>query len=172
MALPSESWGSTLSADPGNELQAKCSEYLHRKMKTRTTLVKFCKGPYLLSLYQFMQFVYPELNTNADIKIKKQLKKEGRQEKAIVGVQECVTYCAINHTDKLCEMTIDFLIEIVACFLQKLALTTLPRGGIYIGGGVSNYICEYIQQRQDIFWKNFLDHTMFSNLWEIFPYIS
>ena len=68
---PGEIWASTLSADQTNELQAKASEYLFRKMKTRTTLTKFLKGPSLLALYQFMQETFPELYTGIEKKIKK-----------------------------------------------------------------------------------------------------
>ena len=53
-------------------------------------------------------------------------------------------------------MTIDFLVEIVACTLAKLALTTLPMGGIYIGGGVTNYLAPYFEKKHDLFLKYFL----------------
>ena len=40
-------------------------------------------------------------------------------------------------------MTLDFLIEMVAQSLQRIALAVLPMGGIYIGGGVGNCLAEY-----------------------------
>jgi glucokinase len=66
-------------------------------------------------------------------------------------------------------MTIDFLIEIVGCFLQKLALTTLPMGGIYISGGVSNYISTYFETKQEIFWTHFLNNPMREAVLEKIP---
>lgn len=44
-------------------------------------------------------------------------------------------------------MTVDFLIEIIGQCLQKFAITALPMGGIYIGGGVANYLSEYIEKK-------------------------
>jgi glucokinase len=55
-------------------------------------------------------------------------------------------------------MTIDFLIEIIASCLQRLALAALPMGGIYLGGGVINYLSDYIEKKQHIFWEHFLKH--------------
>ena len=59
-------------------------------------------------------------------------------------------------------MTIDFLIEIIATCLVKFGMTTLPMGGIYIGGGVANYLSGYIEKKQDIFWKHFLIDNVIS----------
>ena len=69
----------------------------------------------------------PQLYTGAEKTIKKQLKKEGI--KRPIGVQECITYGAVESIDPLCEQTIDFMWEIVASLAQKLALTLAPVPG-------------------------------------------
>ena len=65
--------------------------------------------------------------------------------------------------DPLCKETIEFLWEIVACLLQKMALTTLP-GSIYIGGGVSNYLADFFKANEELFWKHFLNHNQMSQV--------
>jgi glucokinase len=57
-------------------------------------------------------------------------------------------------------MTIDFMIEIIAQCLSKFAVTILPMGGIYVGGGVANYLAKHIERKQDIFWKHFLNNEL------------
>lgn len=69
----------------------------------------------------------------------------------------------------LCERTICFLMEIIGCFLQKLGVISLPMGGIYIGGGVSNYISGFIEKHQDLFWKHFLNSPMRESVLEKIP---
>lgn len=44
-------------------------------------------------------------------------------------------------------MTLDFLLEIIAQSLQRMALTMLPMGGIYLGGGICNVLAEYVEKK-------------------------
>jgi hypothetical protein len=48
------------------------------KMKTKSSLQKFCKGSGILALYQFMKKRHPDLCTDADKKYKSLIKKEGK----------------------------------------------------------------------------------------------
>lgn len=66
-------------------------------------------------------------------------------------------------------MTIEFLIEILGCCLQRFTLATLPMGGVYLGGGVLNYLSEYIQKKQDIFWEHYLNHPSMRDVLEKVP---
>lgn len=132
-------------------------DYLAKEKKTKASLIKFLKGPAILDLYKFMQKRWaPEKYTGAEAKIKKMLKKE--RPGTVIGLQECVTYAALHNEDPLCVETIEFLWEIVAYLLQKLALTLLL-SAIYISGGVSNYLAPFFKNRKDIFWKHFLNHN-------------
>ncbi len=105
-----------------------------------------------------MQSEYPELYTGIEKKLKKEFKKDAPRSKKI-NLQECITHAAVNHLDELCEKTLDFQIEILACILQNLSFITLPYGGIYISGGVANFLSSYIEQKQDVFWHHYLDHS-------------
>ena len=126
--------------------------------------MKFLKGPAILDLYSFMFKKWaPEKYTGIEKQIKKDLKKESGKVKTIIGVQECVTYAAFHNMDPLCKETIEFLWEIAACLLQKMALTTLP-GSIYIGGGVSNYLADFFKANEELFWKHFLNHNQMSQV--------
>jgi len=132
-------------------------DYLAKDKKTKASLIKFLKGPAILDLYKFMQNKWaPERYTGAEVTIKKMLKKSWPG--TVIGIQECVTYAALHNEDPLCVETVELLWEIVACLLQKLALTLLP-GAIYISGGVSNYLAPFFKSREHIFWKHFLNHN-------------
>lgn len=102
-----------------------------KKKRTKASLLKFLKGPAILDLYNFMREAWsPQLYTGAERTIKKQLKKDKKGEsKRPIGVQECITYGAVESIDPLCEQTIDFMWEIVASLTQKLALTLAPVPG-------------------------------------------
>lgn len=39
-------------------------------------------------------------------------------------------------------------------------MTTMCVGGIYLGGGVINYLSDHIAKKQDLFWKEFLNHDV------------
>lgn len=93
-------------------------DYLAKKKRTKANLLKFLKGPAILDLYNFMREASkPELYTGAEKNIKKQLKKERIGEGRSIGVQECITYGAVESIDPLCEQTIDFMWELVASLL-------------------------------------------------------
>jgi glucokinase len=130
------------------------------KMKTASSLEKFCKGIGILKLYQFMQREHPDMVTDIQQKIKKTMKSEAKaaKTKRVVSAEMCITYAAVHGLDPLCELTIDFLIEIIASCLQRFTLAALPMGGIYLGGGVLNYLGDYLVKKQEIFWNHYLDH--------------
>lgn len=163
IVLPSESWGVQFSPDYSNELLAKAGDYCKYKMKKKGSLGKFCTGGGLLKLFEFMKATYPELDKGYEHIIKKKLKTEIKTQKLAkrpIQVQECVTYAAIHEEDELCIKTIDLLIEIIGYICQRLAVTTMCMGGIYLGGGVINILSEYIAKKQELFWKEFLNHDV------------
>ncbi|CDW81338.1 glucokinase [Stylonychia lemnae] len=151
---------------------------LCEKMNTHGCLNHFCCGFGVFLLHQFLKSQHPELITNLELEIQDKFQQERKKS---VSLQECITYCAVNKTDKLCMMAIDFLIEIFATCLAKFALVVLPMGGIYISGGVANYLCDYIKDRkvaskevysdeeeeeqpQGLFWKYFLTDSPMKEL--------
>ncbi|CDW86064.1 glucokinase [Stylonychia lemnae] len=156
----SEGWASFCSVNELDERQQALGKYMFNKMKTKSSLIKLCKGQGIFLLHQFMKTQHPELDTTIEDAVKKALKAQAKatnkKEKVIINKQECITYAALNDLDPLCTKTIDFMIEIIAICIRKIALTTLPMGGIFIGGGVSNYLSSHIEKRQDIFWQHFL----------------
>ena len=82
---------------------------------------------------------------------------------------EAITYLAVNDKDEICEKTMSFLVEIVASFVQKMALISLPTGGIFIGGGVSNYLSDFIVRKQQLLWDIFLENPMSEAVLEMIP---
>ena len=62
---------------------------------------------------------------------------------------------AINDKCPLCKRVLDFFIEIYASITANLALVTLSFGGVYLFGGVSAGIGDYMK-KNDIFVTNFV----------------
>ncbi len=123
------------------------TDYLINEKKTTGSLLKFLKGPSIPDLYKFMSTIWsPEKYTGAESK------------QGMSSLQESITYAALHNLDPLCVDTIEFLWEILACLLQKLALTILPEA-IYISGGVVNYLAPFFKSREDLFPTHFLNHN-------------
>jgi len=51
-----------------------------------------------------------------------------------------------KNLSKLCEMTLDLFVEILGAKAGNLALVTLAKGGIYIGGGIPPRILPWLKK--------------------------
>ncbi|CDW79124.1 UNKNOWN [Stylonychia lemnae] len=123
-ALSSEGWGKICSADEQNERQ----QALRIKMNSVSGINRLCCGNGVSILHQFIKSYQPKQERSKDMRNQNKIDLQSNR--------------PADH------QTIDFLIEIIGNCLAKLALATLPMGGIYISGGVANYLCDYIKDRK------------------------
>lgn len=118
-----------------------------------------CAGPAVPLLYDFLRTkVYPEME--------KILEKEGTHFNEIDS--KMIIKAGMDRKDPLCLKVIEKFTEIYAVEVGNLALKTLPYGGIYLIGGVSVGISDFLI-RDPTFLKNFTMKGRLSPTMEKFP---
>ncbi len=111
----------------------------------RVSIERLCAGPALPLIYDFMASKYPDLKRSLEIDEKKNFND-------ITG--EIIVDYGMKKKDPLCIKVIDKFTEILAVEVGNMALKTLHYGGIYLTGGVTMGITEYILHT-DTFLENF-----------------
>jgi len=122
---------------PTNELQEKLLHYLHGK-KIRVSYERVCSGIGIPNLYAF-------------------LRDEGFAEEPawlrdeLAGADDLppiIFDAAIKgkKDSEICKMTVDLFVDILGAEAGNLAVKTLSRGGIFIGGGIPPRILPWLKQ--------------------------
>ena len=78
-----------------------------------------------------------------------------------------ITQAAQHENELIARMALDLFVSIYGAFVGNLALLMLPRGGIYVAGGIAAKIASPMQQGG--FLHAFRDKGRFANLLEMFP---
>ncbi len=132
-ACPSE--GGHMSFSPRNAQETE----LLRHMQRRTDHVSFervCSGSFLPNIYGFLlgQGSYPEPAWLGE---------------ALGGADDptpVIVQAALAERADICVATLDMFVRMLGTFIGNLAVTLLPRGGIYLGGGIPPRILDRLQQ--------------------------
>ncbi|HEY0721742.1 MAG TPA: glucokinase [Gammaproteobacteria bacterium] len=112
--LPSE--GGHMDFAPASELQWRLWSAL-QKQYGHVSWERLVSGPGLLTLYRFL------------------LAEQGQQERA--DAPAAITRLALNGSDAVAVQALDLFVELYGAFAGNLALATLPRGGVFIVGGIA-----------------------------------
>lgn len=110
----------------------------------RISVERVCAGPAIPLIYDFMRTRYPDLERGLE-------KVEGYNFNVLEARN--VIEQALLHNDPLCLKVVEKFTEIFAVEAANLALKTLPLGGLYLIGGVTTGISEYMKSS-----KTFLDN--------------
>lgn len=110
---------------------------------TRTSVERFCAGPAVPLIYEFMKTQYPDLP--------RILEQEKKPDELISGD---IISAGLEKKDELCMKVVKKFTEILAVEVGNMALKTLPYGGIYLVGGVTGAILNYLET------DNFFLHTV------------
>jgi len=78
-----------------------------------------------------------------------------------------LTHASSRGDEPIARMVLDMFVEIYGSFIGNLALASLPRGGIYIAGGIAAKVVVYMQQ--DSFMRAFHGKGRFTKLLETMP---
>ena len=78
-----------------------------------------------------------------------------------------ITQAAQQDNEPIARMALDLFVSIYGAFIGNLALLLLPRGGIYVAGGIAAKIATDMQQSG--FLHAFQDKGRFANLLKTFP---
>lgn len=110
----------------------------------RISVERVCAGPAVPLLYDFLASRHPELERT--------LEKDGHNFKDVTAKE--IIKKGIEEKDPLCLRVIEKFTELFAVEAGNLALKTLPYAGLYLIGGVTMGIKDYIANNET-FLKNF-----------------
>jgi glucokinase len=101
---------------------------------TRASTERFTAGPAIPLMYEFFHQEYPELEVVCQV---------DPNTNKVKGSD--VVIAAKSTKDPLCIKVLDQFIKNLAIFTSDMALVTMCAGGIYLTGGVSEHLADYIK---------------------------
>jgi len=150
---PSE--GGHMDFAPVDAIQYELLQYLQQR-HGHVSYERIVSGPGLAAIFEFLRDTdrgTPSAQLIAAI-------KEGDAAAAI-------TQFAQQGDEPSARMALDLFLRIYGAFVGNVALAALPRGGIYVAGGIAAKISATM--RQGIFLQSFLDKGRFAGLLETLP---
>lgn len=132
-ALASE--GGHISFSPNSTQEIELLTFLQRKYG-HVSFERICSGGHLPNIYDF--FV-----ENNKYPVPDWLEKELEEasDRTPVIVQN-----GLARKASICEATLDMFVQILGSAVSNIAITILPRGGIYLGGGIPPRILEHLKR--------------------------
>jgi glucokinase len=124
---------------PVNEIQEKLVRYLHGK-GIRVSYERVCAGIGIPNLYDFLKDEGYAAEPDW-------LREELDQAEDIPPV---IFNTALNEDQEseLCDLTVELFVDILGQEAGNLALKTLARGGIYVGGGIPPRILPWLKKER------------------------
>ena len=158
--------GGSMDFAPTSELQERYRKFLSDILKVQCPSVEMaCCGSSISNIYRFFETIE---KVNGDEGIKAEMHQAlGNQDKLTKLNQKIIEY-GISNKCLLCKRVVDFFIEIYGSITGNFAISMLPFGGIYLLGGVSSALANYMQST-DIFMKNFVNKAGLNMLLEKIP---
>jgi glucokinase len=150
---PSE--GGHMDFAPANDMQCLLLRYLQHR-HTHVSYERIVSGPGLLAIFEFMRDT--GLATPSE-----QLLKAMESEDAAAAL----TQFAQAGDEAIARMTVDLFLSVYGAFVGNLALAALPRGGIYVAGGIAAKISAKMQSGE--FMNAFLSKGRFDGLLAMLP---
>ena len=151
--FPSEAGHMDFAA--GDEMQSLLLRYL-QKRHGHVSYERIVSGPGIQAIYEFFQesgFATPS--------------EELKQEIAKGDAAAALTRFAIEGKEKIALMTVDLFLSVYGAFTGNLALATLPRGGVYIAGGIASKITGLLQGK--VFMQSCLNKGRYQELLGTLP---
>lgn len=120
---PSE--GGHIDFAPADELQNLLLRYLQHR-HGHVSYERIVSGPGLLAIYEFMR------DTGIAAPTPQLLNEMEKDDPAAV-----ITRFSRQRGEEIARMTMDLFMSVYGAFVGNMALASLPRGGIYVAGGVA-----------------------------------
>ena len=150
---PSE--GGHMDFAPVDEIQGLLLRYLQHR-HSHVSYERIVSGPGLISIYEFMRDT--ELATPSP----QFLAALDEEDAAAV-----ITRFALYEGEPIARMTVHLFLSVYGAFVGNLALATLPRGGIYVAGGIAAKMAAQLQGGE--FMNMFLSKGRFGGLLATLP---
>jgi glucokinase len=143
---------------PTDDSQMQLLSYL-RKKHHRVSVERVLSGPGLTSIYKFCRD-FPLYNQQENSNLKFLVHNAADPAADIL-------HYAVKEGDPISLRAMDIFIKCYGAVCGNLALTTLPRGGLYIVGGIAPKILSLLQDGR--FLDSFLDKGRMTNLLKEIP---
>jgi glucokinase len=147
--------GGHTSFSPQNDLEIELLRYLQR-LYGHVSWERVASGMSLPDLYDFMRGY-------RNSAVPQWLSEEMRKE----GTAAAVSHAALAGSDDICIETMDCFVRLYGAEAGNLALKTMSRGGLYVGGGIAPKILPLLQK--GCFMTAFLDKGRMRPLLEAMP---
>ena len=145
---------------PRDDLEIKLLKYLQNKFsnKYRASVERVVSGPGILNIYEFLVQENP-LDTNQDVA--KQLESARDLKPAVIAqnIENC----------KNCKRSFDIFLSHYGCEAGVAALKWIPRGGLYLTGGITQKNVDTIINPNGDFMKSFIDKGRLSGVVKYVP---
>ena len=150
---PSE--GGHMDFAPSDATQYELLHYLQQR-HGHVSYERIVSGPGLVSIFEFLR------DSGRGVPSEPLLKAMANNDAAATIAQ-----FAQRDREPVAVMALDLFISIYGAFVGNLALVSLPRGGIYVAGGIAAKIAPVM--RQGVFLRAFCDKGRFSGLLQTLP---
>ena len=153
-AMPTE--GGHCEFAPQNRLQDQLLVFLRKRFNGHVSIERILSGDGFGNIYDFLKSIdfapsNPELET--------QMLQGDRN--------AIISQAGLNGTDTLCQQTMQMFCEVYGAEAGNLALKCLPRGGVYIAGGIAPKIRHALES--GLFMKGYLDKGRMQHAIENIP---
>jgi glucokinase len=143
--------GGHTAFSPRNSQQVALGDYLQNRYG-HVSFERICSGSGLPNIYQFLKqqgnYLEPDwLKTKLD---------------QVDDHTPLIVEAAIEHKAKICEVSLDIFVQTLGTIINNMAVTLLPKAGIYLGGGIPPRILKRLQQAD--FLNAICDAGRFSSL--------
>ena len=147
--------GGHIDFAPGDDLQFALLQFLQQRYG-HVSYERIVSGPGLVAIYEFLRDEKYAIPTAELI----------NSMKSGDAAAEITRY-ALEQKEPIAIQTLELFIRIYGAFVGNIALAALPRGGVYIAGGIAAKIASEIQRGE--FLNNYLDKGRFRELLQTFP---
>ena len=150
---PSE--GGHIDFAPGNDLQYALLRFLQHRYG-HVSFERLVSGPGLVAIYEFLR---DEKYAVPGAELINSMKSGDAAAE--------ITRYALEQKEPIAIQTLELFIQIYGAFAGNIALAALPRGGVFIAGGIAAKIASEIQRGN--FLNNYLEKGRFRELLQSFP---
>ena len=130
--VPSPSEGGHADFAPRNEVEIELLRFLMKRYK-HVSYERVLSGPGLENIYSFL---LERSGSKAPERLKKRFEEE--------GMAPAIAEAGLGEEDTLCRETLRIFSSIYGAEAGNLALKTLARGGVYVGGGIAPRIIDVL----------------------------
>lgn len=154
VAHPSEAGHADFA--PVDEQQDRLLQHLRRAFG-RVSYERVVSGPGLMRIFSFLQ------ETGAGVPSKQLLEASKKRD----DTAELIAEFAAAKLDPLAMRALELFVSAYGAFAGNMALATLPRGGVYLSGGIAPKIAPKL--KDGVFMRAFLSKGRFSELLGTMP---